>query len=230
MLSYKKIIMRTNVLLCLILMSSSVIKAEDSNELPQYAAYSQKEYDRDVARQIVEQGGYILFVRHAHREKWIDVTMYDALETTNNLRAENSYFKDAVCLSTRGMVQARAMGEIINDINLPIQEVISSPSCRARQTAELVFNGYDRIDQRLMQFYGDPYGPYNLNKKDFLNDLKELLLGLKPEKGKNIIVSAHNMMITDEILDGSANEKEAPIDPAKFGVGLEEGGFWTLKS
>ena len=73
------------------------------------------------------------------------------------------------------------------------------------------------------------YGPYNLNKKDFLNDLKELLLGLKPEKGKNIIVSAHNMMITDEILDGSANEKEAPIDPAKFGVGLEEGGFWTLK-
>ena len=103
----------------------------------------------------MEQGGYILFVRHAHREKWIDVTMYDALETTNNLRAENSYFKDAVCLSTRGMVQARAMGEIINDINLPIQEVISSPSCRARQTAELVFNGYDRIDQRLMHFYGD---------------------------------------------------------------------------
>ncbi|MDB0016200.1 histidine phosphatase family protein [Alphaproteobacteria bacterium] len=196
--------------------------------MPDYAMHSQTKYDRDIAKSVVEKGGYILFVRHAHREKWIDVTMYDALEATKYKNAEDSYFKNAVCLSSMGMIQGRAMGEIVNDIKLPIQQVISSPSCRARQTAKLGFNGYDKIDQRLMHFYGDPYGPYNLSKREFLHELKGLLLDLKPEKGKNIIVSAHNMMITEEILDEAWN-KNTPIDPQKFKVGLEEGGFFVLK-
>ena len=45
-------------------------------------------------------GGFILFFRHAERDKWIDVAMYDALESQlldkknlNSFRfAENEYF------------------------------------------------------------------------------------------------------------------------------------------
>ena len=65
-------------------------------------------------------GGYILFFRHAERDKWIDVHVYDALESEpkgkdpNTFRfAENEYFKNAVCLNKRGEIQAKAMGEVI---------------------------------------------------------------------------------------------------------------------
>ena len=51
----------------------------------------------------IMQGGYILHFRHAERQKWIDVEMYDSLESdlhdngfNNSRMAENDYFKDAV--------------------------------------------------------------------------------------------------------------------------------------
>ena len=111
-------------------------------------------------------GGYILHFRHAERDKWIDVTMYDALESDvhqkgiNESRlAENDYFKDAVCLNERGLIQAKAMGEHIKLIGLPIGKVYSSVSCRSRQTAELAFNGFDSLHRILVH-----KGPYNEKK------------------------------------------------------------------
>ena len=72
--------------------------------------------------------------------------MYDALESdvhNNGLNesryAENDYFHKAVCLNAKGKIQAKAIGESLKHIGLPIGAVHSSVSCRARQTAELVF-------------------------------------------------------------------------------------------
>ena len=58
-----------------------------------------------------------------------------------DLDAENEYFSKAVCLNDRGLVQGRAIGEIIKKVNIPYHVVVSSPSCRARQTAKLAFGG-----------------------------------------------------------------------------------------
>ena len=67
---------------------------------------------------------------YAERDKWIDVEMYDALESDlhNNgfdesRYAESDYFENAVCLNYRGKIQARAMGEHIKYIGLPIGKV-----------------------------------------------------------------------------------------------------------
>ena len=57
---------------------------------------------KDLAFELLN-GGYILFFRHAEREKWIDVKKYDSIETNEGLKAENEYFKNAVCLSERGL-------------------------------------------------------------------------------------------------------------------------------
>ena len=53
--------------------------------------------------------------RHAERDKWIDVQKYDALEShvhnngPNNTRfAEEDYFANAVCLNSRGKIQAKS--------------------------------------------------------------------------------------------------------------------------
>ena len=87
--------------------------------------YIPNEDDLYWANKILE-GGFILHFRHAERDKWIDVYMYDALESDlhengkNNSRyAEDDYFSEAVCLNKRGKIQAKAIGETINAINSP---------------------------------------------------------------------------------------------------------------
>lgn len=167
-------------------------------------------------------GGYILHFRHAERDKWIDVQMYDALESDlhdngdNESRyAENDYFSDAVCLNKRGKIQARAMGEILSHIDLPVGRVYSSVSCRARQTAELVFGGYDELYRILVH-----KGPYNESEDNRVKALTELYNNMNSQEGKNSIVSAHNSVISCDMF---INNK-CPRKPS-----LEEGGFYILR-
>ena len=160
-------------------------------------------------------GGYILFFRHAERDKWIDVKMYDALEsenqesnTTSFRFAENEYFKDAVCLNNRGKIQAKAMGEVIKYSKLPVGYVVSSPSCRARQTAKLVFGGYDTLEKIFVH-----KGPYS-EVGNRPRHLENYILNLPNFKDKNIIISAHNGVIGSDLFPGKNS--------------LEEGGFYVL--
>ena len=175
--------------------------------------------DKEWSKKIMK-GGYILHFRHAERDKWIDVQMYDALESDvhkngiNQSRyAENDYFKDAVCLNERGMIQARAMGEHLSNISFPSGYVVSSPSCRSRQTADLVFGGYDSLNRVLVHD-----GPYLENTSERSFNLISYYLDLPIEKTKNTIVSAHNSVIRSSML---ANNNDPNLS-------LEEGGFYVL--
>ena len=132
------------------------------------------------------KGGYILHFRHAERDKWIDVQMYDALEShlhsngKNESRyAENDYFSEAVCLNDRGKIQAKAIGESLKYIGLPVGAVHSSVSCRARQTAELAFGRYDKMYRILVH-----RGPYNESEYERIKKLKNLYSNFKEIKGK----------------------------------------------
>ena len=178
------------------------------------------EQDEYWAKEIMK-GGYILHFRHAERDKWIDVAMYDALESDvhnngrdNSRYAENDYFDQAVCLNERGKIQARAMGEHLKNIEFPIGDVVSSVSCRARQTAELAFEGYDTLHRILVHI-----GPYNETREFRSKSLIEFYQSLPIEENKNTIVSAHNSVISCELLVN----KNCPWD-----FSLEEGGFYIL--
>ena len=182
--------------------------------------YNSDKFSKYWAKEIMN-GGYILHFRHAERDKWIDVTMYDALEShvhqngENNSRyAENDYFAEAVCLNDRGKIQAKAMGESLKHIGLPIGIVVSSVSCRARQTANLAFNGYDWTETILVH-----PGPYNENEDERVKKLIDLYQKLDTENGKNAIVSAHNSVISCKMF----------INNGCPGLSLEEGGFYVLR-
>ena len=188
------------------------------------AEESKTEVDRYWAKEIMN-GEYILHFRHAERDKWIDVNMYDIIESElhengyNESRyAEFDYFKDAVCLNERGVIQATAMGELLSDIKFPIGYIISTPSCRGRQTAEYTFGGYDELDKTLIH-----RGTFNESEEEHLKDLRELYLNLPVEQGKNTIVSAHNGVIREAMFDSSVLESD---DMYK----LEEGGFYVISS
>lgn len=189
-----------------------------SSEKNDYSYISEE--DEYWAKEIMK-GGYILHFRHAERDKWIDVEMYDALESdvhNNGLDesryAENDYFDQAVCLNKRGKIQARAMGEHLTNINFPISNVVSSVSCRARQTAELAFDGYDSLHRILVH-----KGPYNEIKEFRSKNLIEFYQNLKIDENYNTIVSAHNSVISCELLIN----KKCPWD-----FDLEEGGFYVI--
>lgn len=213
-------------------------KSKISNKISSYSNSSKKsesykesnnnihsEEQMNIARewsQKILNGGYILFFRHAEREKWIDVLMYDALESDlhkNGLNesryAENTYFSKAVCLNTRGQVQVKAMKEVIELSNLSVGYRISSPSCRSRQTSNVVFGGYDKLDKILVH-----KGPYYENMKQRKQKLKEFILSLPIEKDKNTIISAHNGVIENSLFSNMPNNGP--------GLELEEGGFYII--
>ena len=180
---------------------------------------SGSENDKVWAKKLLE-GGYILHFRHAERQKWIDVQMYDSLESDvhnngiNQSRlAEKDYFKDAVCLNERGIIQAKAMGEHLKNIKFPIGLVISSPSCRSRQTAKLAFGGYEELKRILVHA-----GPYTESAKENTNKLVNLYLSLPILKDTNTIVSSHNSVIHADMLENVSKKK----------LTLEEGGFYVI--
>jgi len=167
-------------------------------------------------------GGYILHFRHAERDKYIDVQMYDALESDVHQKganqgrlAENEYFRTAVCLNERGTIQAKAIGEHLTNIKFPIGPVISSLSCRARQTADLAFGGFDLQLRSLVHI-----GPYSEDIKKRINDLKTIYQNLEIQSGKNTIVSAHNSVIIPQMFVNTGSASKT--------IGLEEGGFYVI--
>lgn len=188
------------------------------NALPLVGKNTSDEY---WANEILK-GGYILHFRHAERDKWIDVQMYDSLESDvhangddQSRMAENDYFVDAVCLNKRGKVQAKAMGEHIARIGLPIGYVISSPSCRSRQTSDMTFGRQDRLERDLVH-----RGPYLQSDADHVEDMKKLYMSLPAESGKNTIVSAHNSVVHRDMFNNGT------FMFAK--LFLEEGGFYVI--
>jgi broad specificity phosphatase PhoE len=182
--------------------------------------------DQYWAREILN-GGYILHFRHAERDKWIDVAMYDLLESNFNKynTAEQEYFAEAVCLNNRGRIQAKAMGEIIRDVGLPVGKVFSSVSCRARQSALLTFSRYDSKHSILVH-----RGPYRENLGTHASNLKEFYLklfndqtSLKQDfpKRQNVVVVSHNSVISRKIFNNLFIFRS---------LDLEEGGFYVISN
>jgi len=168
----------------------------------------------------IMNGGYILHFRHAERDKWIDVQIYDALESDlhqngkdNSRYAENDYFDKAVCLNERGKIQAKAMGENLKNIGLPIGPVYSSVSCRARQTAQLAFGGF--VSQHRILVHG---GPYKENHKTRIKLLTNFYQDLEIKKEHNTIVSSHGNVIHCDMF----------INDCPEDVSLDEGGFIVI--
>ncbi|HUR60087.1 MAG TPA: histidine phosphatase family protein [Opitutaceae bacterium] len=118
-------------------------------------------------------GGYTLYFRHAAT----DLAQQDAQgeDFANCARQRN--------LSDAGRREARAAGEAIRALALPIGEVVSSPYCRASETASLLFGLAKRSRAVLVRA-----GP------DGKPDYGELLdiVALPPAPNTLRVIVAHN--------------------------------------
>ena len=108
------------------------------------------------------------------------------------------------------------MGEYIKLFDMPIQKIITSPSCRARQTAEYVFGGFDEVNNLFLH-----YGIYYEKKSEYSKLIKKELLKINVKKDSNVIITAHGGVIEKSIFDEIQNNEKD--------FALNEGGFFVIK-
>ena len=171
----------------------------------------------------IKNGGYILFFRHAQREKWNDiVTAYDAHELKNGIDARGSWFERAVCLTPRGIKDARLIGIVFRHSGIKINKIFSSPSCRSRETAMYAFNRIDLYDPSILH-------PTAINNKEFqimAEKLRKLILNMENKEGYNNIISGHSNTL-DKYYTLILDKNNLP--PARQMMDIREGGFHVLE-
>ncbi len=80
----------------------------------------------------LRSGGYVLYFRHTATDFGQNDEKMSGYEDCANQRN----------LTDAGRADARAIGAAIRSLGIPIGEVLASPFCRTRETAELIFGRY----------------------------------------------------------------------------------------
>ncbi len=128
----------------------------------------------------LQKGGYSFYFRHSKtlRTKRLREINLDDCSTQRNLSLE-------------GIILAKKIGKYLETLNIKIDEVLSSPYCRAKDTATYMF-GRVKVDDSLS------YSMYDTEKiKDLkIKGLKSILLN-KPKSGFNNIAFSHTSNLQD---------------------------------
>lgn len=179
-------------------------------------------YDADRRwAQKIKDGGYILYIRHAQREKWNDVTAFDAVDLLNNVQAETSSYRRAVCLTEQGVEEAKLIGEVFKRASVEVGKVVASPSCRARQTAMHAFGRIDKVSSALLH----RTAVMKEQHAAFAHETRKIIDALSPTPGKNDVVVAHaGTMRFDGPILIDVNETGSKLDER------DETGFVVLEN
>ena len=126
----------------------------------------------------LQQGGYVIYFRHAQTEKdYADQVTADV----NNCATQR-------VLSEAGWQQARTIGEAFEEKSIPVGEVISSEYCRAWATADLAFGKYEK--NSALNFL--PFEDYTEEQVAQMRDNVMPLLTAVPESGMNTVIVGHD--------------------------------------
>ena len=121
----------------------------------------------------LREGGYVLYLRHTSTDFSQDdsrMTSFADCATQRNL-------------TEKGRAEARALGEHVKRLKIPIGEVLASPFCRTVETARLAF-GKATVTNAVRggpARTGDPARYAALRK----------LLSTGVAKGENLVISSH---------------------------------------
>ncbi len=157
------------------------------------------ELDTLWAQKIVN-GGYILHLRHGMREKFTGaVTAYDAIELINEDDARKTDYYRAVCLTERGILDSKLIGKTFDLAGIKVSHVVSSPSCRARETAIFAFNRIDQIEPSILHRTAQMKSQYT----SLGNKFRQVIDDIPIKKGSNIVISGHGGTLSYDLKNGS---------------------------
>ncbi len=132
---------------------------------------------------LLQQGGYNIYIRHAAT----------STEVMDHRPVVLSDCKGQRNLSVKGRQDAAALGQAFTRLDIRVGQVLTSPFCRCKDTAQLAFGRFD-IEQRLLFSFG-------LNKEQRIQASRYLAteLARTPEAGTNTVLVSHSAN-----LDGAA--------------------------
>jgi phosphohistidine phosphatase SixA len=154
----------------------------------------------------LRDGGYVIYFRHTATD-WSEddqhpVDLSDC-DTQRNL-------------SPAGRDQARAIGEAFETLDIPVGQVLSSPYCRAVDTAQLAF-GRAESEPVLENLEGVDS---DAESEMRTNGLRRLL-STSPQGGTNSVLSGHGYNIQAIAEETGTEEGDAEIFRPERGDGFE---------
>lgn len=147
--------------------------------------------------QALKSGGLILYFRHTSTDFGQNddaMTGYEDCARQRNL-------------TDRGRDEARAIGAAIKRLNIPVGDILASPFCRTRETAQLIF-GRSTVSAAVR---GGPARPDNADR---YADLRKLL-STPPRAGSDLVIASHGNPFHAVAADASylAEGEAAVIQP-----------------
>jgi len=121
----------------------------------------------------LRRGGYVLYIRHTSTDFGQNDAKMTGYEDCANQRN----------LTDKGRQEARAVGEHIKRLKIPIGRVLASPYCRTMETARLAFGKA----QPMQEARG---GPSRTDDPQRYDGLRKLLAS-QPSPGTNTVISSH---------------------------------------
>jgi broad specificity phosphatase PhoE len=121
----------------------------------------------------MRNGGLILYFRHTSTDFGQND---DAMSGYEDCARQRN-------LTDRGRDEARSIGAAIKQLNIPIGDVLASPFCRTRETAQLIF-GRATVSAAVRG------GPAHPDADDRYAELRKLL-STPPRAGTNLAIVSH---------------------------------------
>ena len=136
-------------------------------------------YANESAWSLLEEGGMIVFIRHAYAPGVGDPDNF-VIEDCSTQRN----------LNQQGIDQSISMGQEFLKRDIPIQQVYSSQWCRCKDTASYAFGDYQELSSLNSTFEGK----YRQNHQHQMKELKELIDSWDDTEG-NLILMTHYVII-----------------------------------
>jgi hypothetical protein len=135
-----------------------------------FAAHAAAEVD--LLKEL-RSGGYVLYMRHAS-------TDFSQNDTNMKGYADCAHQRN---LTDKGRAEARAVGEHVKRLGIPIGTVLASPFCRTIETARLAFGKAEFMNE----VRGGPARSEDPRRYEGLRKL----LATTPPAGANTVISSH---------------------------------------
>lgn len=123
----------------------------------------------------LQSGGHVVYMRHTRTDK-----SQEDLDHTNlsNCATQRN-------LSEEGREQARVIAEAIKKLNIDFESVVTSPYCRARDTADLTFGGGE--NSNALRYLS--HQPENERSSSIQEIVR--MLSTPPTNGGNTVLVSH---------------------------------------
>jgi phosphohistidine phosphatase SixA len=151
---------------------------QDTTELP-----------ADSLLKVLRQGGYTILLRHARTDRSV-------MDQPNYSNSDRSTQRN---LNAAGVLDAKAIGDVIRSAKIPIGEIVSSPMFRTKETAQMAF--------------GEPILSAELRTLDDTPEQRALVAKI-PAKGTNRALVTHHFVIERHVPGislGEIGESEAAV-------------------